>query len=791
MQAPKDKKSTGLLLMVLATLGTSGVIIICQFASWYVEQVSFGSRANNADIRWLISMVGGTALWVPLFFLSRFSDRRFSRHFYSWRLASGLAILMVPARLFKMTDAQGVASWLILALLLFLGWFRWKERGDPAGFRIVRTLKDSISNPLEWLISGVLLAPWLAWGALGSIMDLVLGLLLALLCGLALTLIFEKGILSSPPVEPKWLSKLLPLNAAPVTLVILAFGLGLNGNEWLLLLVCPPLGWLMMALARNPRSVKPLTSSGAALAVAFGLSGPLLWIDPDELSLIVTSGTGELMEWAFKAGIAAFALTVIVALLLAGLRTCRPPGARLKKGILIAALLVWLSGAIGFVLGQSSVFNGERLFIILKDQLDLTSYAAIPDPTQRRVEVYQALSRHAVQSQAGIKSILEQYGFGFQPYYLVNAIEVEAGPVVRAWLLTRPEVDRVLQSPRLRPLSQPVMVSKGDEPPPASPSWNLTMIQANLVWDELGITGKGIIVGQSDSGVDAGHRELENQFRGRDGNTDYSWFDPWFNTLKPVDTNGHGTHTLGLVLGKSVGVAPDATWIGCVNLARNLGNPALYLDCMQFMLAPFPHDGNPFTDGRPELGAQVLNNSWGCPEVEGCDPLTFLPAVKALEAAGVFVVASAGNEGETGCGSISDPIAIYEQVFSVGAISKEGKRADFSSLGPVMTDGSNRTKPDMVAPGQDVLSAFPAGTYKTLSGTSMAGPHVAGTVALMWSANPKLIGNVERTRQILKESARPYAGPVERCGSNSSPNNTAGYGIVNAYQAVKLALAEK
>jgi subtilisin family serine protease len=91
----------------------------------------------------------------------------------------------------------------------------------------------------------------------------------------------------------------------------------------------------------------------------------------------------------------------------------------------------------------------------------------------------------------------------------------------------------------------------------------------------------------------------------------------------------------------------------------------------------------------------------------------------------------------------------------------------------------------------DVLSSLPGNTYGTESGTSMAGPHVVGVVALIWSAQPKLIGNIDRTQQILDQTARPYRGLKDSCSVDGPPDNTAGYGLVDAYAAVKLALAEK
>ena len=287
------------------------------------------------------------------------------------------------------------------------------------------------------------------------------------------------------------------------------------------------------------------------------------------------------------------------------------------------------------------------------------------------------------------------------------------------------------------------------------------------------------------------HPELSETYRGRDGQNDFNWLDPWNHTASPTDIQGHGTHTLGSIVGKSVGVAPDANWIACVNLARNLANPGLYLDCMQFMLAPFPQNGDALRDGDPSRGAQVLNNSWGCPDREGCDANSLLPGVRALRDAGVFVVASAGNEGPR-CSTVSDPPALYDDAFSVGAIDRRSRLAQFSSRGPVLADGSGRVKPDIAAPGVGVLSAFPGNSYEVLDGTSMAGPHIVGVVALMWSANPKLIGDIDRTEQILRETAQRGNVSNEKivCGDpNAVPNDFEGFGIVDAYAAVKRALA--
>jgi subtilisin family serine protease len=153
---------------------------------------------------------------------------------------------------------------------------------------------------------------------------------------------------------------------------------------------------------------------------------------------------------------------------------------------------------------------------------------------------------------------------------------------------------------------------------------------------------------------------------------------------------------------------------------------------------------------------------------------------------------AAGNTGNYGCDTVSDPMAIYSDVLTVGSVDQAGDVSAFSSLGPVTVDGSNRIKPDLLAPGQGIISAFPNNAYIEGDGTSFSAPHVSGVVALMWSANPKLIGNIPLTRQILEETATPYSGKFPDCiTSTGVPNDASGYGILNAYAAVKAALALK
>ena len=354
----------------------------------------------------------------------------------------------------------------------------------------------------------------------------------------------------------------------------------------------------------------------------------------------------------------------------------------------------------------------------------------------------------------------------------------------------------------------------GTTPMPASVPYGLTNTGAPDVW-ALGYEGQGIVVASQDTGVEWDHPALKTHYRGwneSDGTVNhvYNWFDAWdvagrpafcsADAQVPCDDNGHGTHTVGTMLGDDpndaeiLGMAPKAKWIGCRNMKNGVGTPASYIACFEFMLAPYPQGGDPATDGHPELAPHVINNSWSCPPSEGCDADSLQQIVETMRAAGIMVVASAGNEGSpsaSGCQTVVDPIAIYDATFSIGAHDVNGNIASFSSRGPVTIDESNRAKPDMTAPGVDVYSAWLMNSvfagYRTASGTSMASPHMAGAVALLWSAQARLIGQIDQTEQILLKSATPV--PFNQCGeaANSVPNMTYGYGRLNILAAVEMA----
>jgi subtilisin family serine protease len=242
-------------------------------------------------------------------------------------------------------------------------------------------------------------------------------------------------------------------------------------------------------------------------------------------------------------------------------------------------------------------------------------------------------------------------------------------------------------------------------------------------------------------------------------------------------------------------------------MRRGLGNPGAYAECMEFFLAPYPIGGDSFADGDVAMAPHLTNNSWGCPEFEGCYDETLEPAVEALRAAGIMMVVSAGNEGPN-CSTVGSPPANYDAAFSVAATNNQGSVVSFSSRGPV--DGL--VKPDVSAPGDWIRSSVPGGGYGYAGGTSMAGPHVAGLVALLWSADPALMGDIDATEALICETAVPkpvsqactvedevpegmlgslIGNPVCACGGvTGAPNNVYGCGFIDAGAAVERALRE-
>ncbi|MDQ7007953.1 MAG: S8 family serine peptidase [Acidobacteriota bacterium] len=412
-------------------------------------------------------------------------------------------------------------------------------------------------------------------------------------------------------------------------------------------------------------------------------------------------------------------------------------------------------------------------------------------------ELYGHLTRRAGTSQRSLRAWLDARGIPYRPFYIVNALLVEGDRKLAETLAGRSDVRRLVDDPAVRAV-EPVPLGPAPEASTDGVEWGVTMVGAVEVWNRWGSHGEGIVVASMDTGVERTHPAIIAQYRGGTGegvDHAYSWHDAIDGSDAPWDDHGHGTHTVGTMVGddgagNQVGVAPGARWIACRNMDHGVGRPSSYLECMEWTLAPYPPGGDPFTDGRPEMAPQVVNNSWGCPPSEGCDTQVFDEALARLRRAGIWMVAAAGNDGPN-CNTVKDPPAISPDVFTVAAVTSARATAWFSSRGPVTVDGSNRAKPQIAAPGDGVRSAVPPDGYASWSGTSMAAPHVAGVGALIWSAAPGLEGLLEISECLVERSASTPVGNFfpQNCGGISHttyPNYISGWGIVRADAALDL-----
>ncbi len=443
--------------------------------------------------------------------------------------------------------------------------------------------------------------------------------------------------------------------------------------------------------------------------------------------------------------------------------------------------------------------RGKTEFLVfLRDQADLTGADALPGRAEKGRHVYRALRAAADRSQAPVIAQIEALGLTYRPFWIANMIWVRGDSAAVQALALRADVSHIYANPGVRMVTPSPEGDTAARPGgTAGIEPGVSKVHAPDLW-ALGFTGQGVVVGGQDTGYDWNHAAIKNKYRGWNGataNHNYNWHDAIHsgggvcgaNSTQPCDDVNHGTHTMGTMVGddggtNQIGVAPGAKWIGCRNMNQGVGTPATYTECYQWFLAPTDlNDQNP----DPSKSPDVINNSWGCPPSEGCiDPNVLLAVVDSVRAAGIVTVHSAGNSG-SGCSSVSDPAAIYDSSFSVGATDINDNIASFSSRGPVTVDGSNRLKPDISAPGVNVRSSIPGGGYTSFSGTSMAGPHTVGVVALLMSASPALNGNPNGIESLLTGSAVPRT-TTQTCGGvpgSSIPNNTYGYGRVDALNA--------
>jgi serine protease AprX len=451
-------------------------------------------------------------------------------------------------------------------------------------------------------------------------------------------------------------------------------------------------------------------------------------------------------------------------------------------------------------LDKKSASGKEMEFLVtMRDSAELSPAALLKGKSEKGRFVYDRLRGAADSAQGQIREWLMAHGVEYRAFHIVNALLVKGDRKLMDALAARDDVARIEGNPEIRNIPPTPDASPAITSSTTGIEWNVSQVGAPDLW-ALGITGEGIVVGGSDTGCRWTHDALKEKYRGWNGTVadhNFNWHDAVHSgggscgtdSPVPCDDYGHGTHTMGTVVGDDggvnrIGVAPGAKWIGCRNMSQGYGSPARYLECFEFFLAPYPIGGTP-AQGDPSKAPDLTTNSWSCTVSEGCEPLTLETAVNNLKAAGIMTVVSAGNSGPS-CGSVTTPPAIYGSAYTVGSTNSDYSISSFSSRGPAATTGL--VKPDMVAPGSNIRSASNGGdsTYATMSGTSMAAPHVAGAVALIWSAAPAFRHDQNGTAALLNGSALKLPSVVgSNCGGDYSigPNNDWGNGLLDIHSA--------
>jgi subtilisin family serine protease len=429
------------------------------------------------------------------------------------------------------------------------------------------------------------------------------------------------------------------------------------------------------------------------------------------------------------------------------------------QGGLISSPGGWkISNDLHFTLLTSESDEKFSIIITFTEKPDIDVYRGM-EHNERVQHVITALKTNAEESQKDISRMLAKWESqgkvqDIETFWIINGISFTASREVVEWLSLYPEVasiapDRLFEAPHLHSDVQQI-------------ENNLQVINIQSLW-EMGYRGEEIVIANLDTGVDINHPDLKNNWRG--GNN--SWFDPYGEHPDiPTDKNGHGTWTMGVMVGGSssgsnIGAAPDAKWIAA-KIFNDSGNATStgIRRALQWILDP---DGDPSTPDAPH----VVNNSWGFLST-GCY-LDFQDDLKALRAAGILPIFAAGNSGPGSNSSVSP--ANYPEAFSVGAVNNWGDIYTLSSRGPSACSGN--LFPHIVAPGVTIKTTGLLEGYSSPTGTSMAAPHVTGILALLLNAYPSL--TVEEQEDALLSSALDMG--------ETGPDNVFGYGQVDALAA--------
>ena len=388
--------------------------------------------------------------------------------------------------------------------------------------------------------------------------------------------------------------------------------------------------------------------------------------------------------------------------------------------------------------------------------------------------VNRVLMKQAKLSQEGAKKLLAEAGRdqvrSVESFYIVNMMVLEAKAALIYQLYALPEVTYIDLADEEWELIEPTEIGIPEQVSTAGSEPGLSAVNAAPMW-QLGYTGKGGIAYDYDTGVWPGHPAFANRFMGNYAPMQQSWYG-YYNAMPTGATGDHGTHVLGTIAGlneqtgDTLGVAFGAYWIandliGNASVAADLPPLAEMVKGFEWALNP---DGDTSTSSDVP---DVINNSWRWRDILDtvhCGGF-IVQLMNAIEAAGIANVFSGGNTGPNNVG-VNSPQRINTSVvntFTVGSVngnlSFPYPISNFSTRGPSQCGGTGsiHIHPEVVAPGQNVRSAWGTDGYNTISGTSMASPHVSGAILLLKEAFPHASRRHPDARTVSNRG-RPGAG---------------------------------
>jgi len=448
-----------------------------------------------------------------------------------------------------------------------------------------------------------------------------------------------------------------------------------------------------------------------------------------------------------------------------------------------------ISSDLNTVIQSRSPLEEVPVIINLTEKADIRSIIA-KEKHLRRERIVRALKDKAVKTQEVLKRFLHaRNAKRVMPFWIRNAIAATVPVSVIEELEGFPGVESIVLDAVFR--VSPVLPAAT-----AAPEWNISTIKVQDLWN-LGIKGDGVVVANMDTGVDVNHPDMQPGWRGGMN----SWFNPYsdpagaencgdpgnctpceLSSNMPCDSDGHGTGTMGIIVGgdaggTSIGVAPGAKWIA-VKIFNDAGTATFSVihRGFQWLLDP---DADPSTDDAPD----IINNSWGIENSAGRCITEFEPDMQVVKESGIAITSSGGNSGPNP--SSDESPANNTGSFAVGATNGDNAISSFSSRGPSSCDGS--LFPHVVAPGENIkvadLQLVPSPpsqpAYIHASGTSLAAPHVAGAMALLLSAFPQ--ATVLQIESALEQSAVDLGPP--------GPDDSFGYGLLDVMSAYALLLS--